>query len=351
MPGPAITLDTREADDLVRLIDDDPSLTGLDLYYELERRTPLRELHTMLRQGPKNRSESGLQQSYGDHNRLLLLGIDRMLEGDLDWYRRRLESPDVVDDARLRSCFAHVAALGLDRTALVALWLGCGLHDCGMLAGNHGSFDVEDGVAVAAPVFDALCPPAVRPLADFAVRNHDYIKDVFLGEIPPGFIAAQIDELPASLRPAALTVLGMIQVAGSASLGEGRLSSFRMEIFERCSAGTALDDRSTATRLRRLLADGHETMDAPEPEPGVASSALAGPLATVPIHGWHRAWSTMSGDRVRAKLAALDAMARALADASDAGHVAIAPGADLGHWQPTGERIALANGSVVLLLR
>jgi len=30
----------------------------------------------------------------------------------------------------------------------------------------------------------------------------------------------------------------MIQVAGAASLGEGRLSALRVSIFERCAAGT-----------------------------------------------------------------------------------------------------------------
>jgi hypothetical protein len=64
-------------------------LTGLDLYFLLERATPLIELHTILRPGSGNRTRSGLQQSYGDHNRLLLLGLDSLENADLDWYRSR----------------------------------------------------------------------------------------------------------------------------------------------------------------------------------------------------------------------------------------------------------------------
>ena len=46
-------------------LDGRDELTGLDLYYALERSTSLLTFHTMLRGGPRNRARSGLQQSYG----------------------------------------------------------------------------------------------------------------------------------------------------------------------------------------------------------------------------------------------------------------------------------------------
>ena len=147
------------------------TLTGLDLYYRLEQTTPLREFHTVLRSGPQNRTRSGLQQSYGDHNRLLLLGLDKLLEGDLSWYRERLAQPGAVDDARLQACFEEVRRLGLTRRACIALWLGAALHDCGMLGGSDGNVDVEDGVVLADDVLDTLCPDDVRMLASFAIRE------------------------------------------------------------------------------------------------------------------------------------------------------------------------------------
>src|SRR5437879_6229503 len=59
------------------------SLTGLELYYEIERATPLMGFHAMIRKGPQNRMRSGLQQSYGDHNRLLMLALDKLVARDL----------------------------------------------------------------------------------------------------------------------------------------------------------------------------------------------------------------------------------------------------------------------------
>jgi hypothetical protein len=53
-------------------------LSGLQFYYFLEAATPLLEFHTMLRRGLQNRMRSVLAQPYGDQNRLLLLGLDRL---------------------------------------------------------------------------------------------------------------------------------------------------------------------------------------------------------------------------------------------------------------------------------
>jgi hypothetical protein len=241
---------------------------------------------------------SGLQQSYGDHNRLLLLGLDRLLEGDLEWYRTRLERPAAVDDAQLTACLDSVRELGLGASELIALWTGAALHDCGMLTGQAPRVDVEDGVEIARDVINALCPSHVRPLAFFAVRNHDYVKDVFRGEVPVRFLVDQLEALAPELRPIAVVVLGMIQVAGAASLGEGRLSAFRVSIFERCAAGTVFDDPSSTTRLARMLAPGLDSTDPPDPAAAYEVLATVGErrrawtrfLEAVPVHRWHRAW-------------------------------------------------------------
>ena len=85
-------------------LDGETDMNGLDLYYELERAAALLTFHTMLRGGPRNQARSGLQQSYGDHNRLLMHGLDQLVAGDLDWYRERLDPDDPVPDA-LPRCF------------------------------------------------------------------------------------------------------------------------------------------------------------------------------------------------------------------------------------------------------
>jgi len=91
---------------------------------------------------------------------------------------------DPVDDDALRRCCASIAALDLSRETLVALWLGAALHDCGMLSGRGAYVDVEDGVVLSRPIIDALCPEHLRDLSTFVLHHHDYIKGVFLGEVP-----------------------------------------------------------------------------------------------------------------------------------------------------------------------
>ncbi|MGH9134470.1 MAG: hypothetical protein ACRDZZ_11070, partial [Ilumatobacteraceae bacterium] len=254
----------------------DEALTALGLYYELERATPLIELHTMLRDGPRNRAGNGLQQSYGDHNRLLMFGLDKLVAGDLDWYRGRVDADDPVVDADLAEVLHAVTRLDLTRDALVALWLAGALHDCGMLAGSSATVDVEDGVVIGREVIDALCPADLRDLAVFALRHHDYIKDVYLGEVPVTLVADDLDELDAALRPVALGALGLVQVAGAASLGVGRLSAFRVRIFHHCLDGTVLEDGSRASRLGRLLASVPEIVDGDSLDPALGAERAYG---------------------------------------------------------------------------
>lgn len=272
-------------------------LTGIEFYYLLEQATPLREFHFMVRRGPKNQSRSGLQQSYGDHNRLLLFGLDQLIASDVAWCRSRLEHAGSVSEQRMVECLRRVEMLELTREERLALWIGAAMHDCGMLGQHASDVDVEDGVVLASHVIDALCPPALIPLAIFAVRNHDYIKQVFTGEVPAQFIRAQMDEFPDQLRYKATVALGMVQVAGAASLGEGRLTPFRMAIFEACASGRALDLTPPAIRLAALLGTGEEGEGSVPID--VASGLLTGLhpttytefqafLEQALVHQWHK---------------------------------------------------------------
>jgi hypothetical protein len=314
----------------------DCALNGLDLYYELERATPLLDFHTILRLGPKNLGSDGLQQSYGDHNRLLMLGLDRMVDADLDWYCSRLDGAGDVDATDLAACFDAVGTLGLGRDELVALWLAGALHDCGMLCGRGAYVDVEDGVVLSHDVIEELCPDALRDLAYFVLHNHDYIKDVFLGEMPAAPVRRELEALDPELQPTALAALGIVQVAGAASLGPGRLGRFRVEIFRRCVDGTALDDCSRATRIERLLSPEPEQLvahaspatddDALAPFPADRRDALARFLDAVPVHGWQRAHEgEPSGERRPALLALASQW-----EATGADRIVVARDADAG---------------------
>lgn len=309
-------------------------LTGLELYYELERSTSLLSFHTMLRDGPRNRARSGLQQSYGDHNRLLMLGLDMLVAGDFDWYRARIDPTDPVGDDALARCFDAVAALGLSREALVALWLAAALHDCGMLCGHGAYVDVEDGVVLSRPIIEGLCPAPLVDLATFVLHHHDYIKGVFLGEVPAALVADDLAALPPEQRAVALAGLGCVQVAGAASLGDGRLGGLRFEIFGRCLDGTALDDRSTSTRLARLLG----TSATPDP---IAAPVPDRFLETTAVHAWQRATGDLpTGDRA----ARLADVAAAWA-ASGADHVVFADSAHAG----TGVETTLSGVTVLVV--
>ena len=151
------------------------------------------------REGPKNLDASGLQQSYGDHNRLLMLGLDRLVGGDLQWLRTRVNDDTAVADTDLRSVLDAVAGLDLSRDDLVALWLAAALHDCGMLCGRGAYVDVEDGIVISRDIVEALCPAPLQELAYFALHHHDYIKDVFLGEVPTEIVADALAELTAAV--------------------------------------------------------------------------------------------------------------------------------------------------------
>jgi hypothetical protein len=307
------------------------SLTGLELYYELERSTPLLEFHTVMRDGPRNRDHNGLQQSYGDHNRLLMLGIDKLLEGDLAWYRTRLVENAEVSDDDLLDAFASIAALGLTRDVVVALWLAAALHDCGMLCGRGASVDVEDGVVVGRELLASLCPSGLDTLAMFVLRHHDYIKAVFLGEVPAALVADDLARIEPAMASTALIGLGLVQIAGAASLGEGRLERFRMEIWRRCLDGSALIDDSPVTRLARLLAVIPQA--APPPTQGAAGALdqltdderqrFLRFLASVAVHRWQRVSSDLAPDE---RMALLVDIAGAW-DGSDADHLVLEGGA------------------------
>jgi hypothetical protein len=305
-------------------------LSGLCLYFLLERASPLIELHTILRPGARNRTRSGVQQSYGDHNRLLLLGLDALEDADLDWYRSRLERRGEISDGELLDCFALVGGLGLTPPIRVALWLAAALHDYGRLAAADGGtrIDVEDGVELSRDLVNALCPRGLHTVTAFVIRNHDYVKDVFLGEVPVAFIAEQIDALPPSTRDIALAALGLVQVAGAASLGEGRLHRFRLEIFRRCVDGGVLVDRSAGTRLARLFDPPRlQVPPAISREWDATIDTHGDPLRhfleRIPLHGWHRS-GLGSGASTDLKLAVIRAIAQRFHDEfADHQHVVI----------------------------
>jgi hypothetical protein len=228
-----------------------------------------------------------------------------------------------------------------------------------MLRGGPPDIDVEDGVELSRDILDALCPPDLTDLARFAIRNHDYIRNVFTGEVAVGFITDQIDKLDESLRALAIGALGLIQVAGAASLGEGRLSTFRVSILEACFEGRALNDRSPMRRLGRLLRSDEESTEAPDTDGATrafttlstdARTDLLAILDRVSLFGWHK-WRRRHEATTPLRAVSMLASIAAAWRETVADHVVIAPRGDdtVDLREPT-QLLRLANGSMALVL-
>jgi hypothetical protein len=107
-----------------------------------------------------------------------------------------------------------------------------------------------------------------------------------------------------------------------------------------------------------LLSCGDETTAVPEVDDGVVVRALAAAsdefLERVPIHGWHRAWSSHTRDQCRAKTVALVTVSSEWRS-SGADHVVIGRGTSFPEhldefWRPSTSEATLLNGTTALLV-
>ncbi len=265
--------------------------TALDFFLALERFTPLMFFHLLPRKGSRNRLRNGLQQSYGDHNRLLALAIDRLASGDLAWFEQRSTGPV----ANLRQCLQLYSKLNLSRSDQSLIWLAASLHDYGKLANREYGLDAEDGLFLVGRLLEALCDPAEQAIVAFGIRNHDLIEYVLNGETPVQFISQQMLALDGHSTGLAKSMLGIIQLAGAASLGEGRVTERKTEIFCDCLDGSILSDTSLEGRLTRLIRGERRRVTTTERDsagelisslPRRESTVLKQFLASVVLRGW-----------------------------------------------------------------
>jgi hypothetical protein len=63
----------------------DPAHPAAETFSDLEGSSLLFLMNLIPRKNHRNRYPTGLQQSYGDHNRLMMLGIDKLATGDWNW--------------------------------------------------------------------------------------------------------------------------------------------------------------------------------------------------------------------------------------------------------------------------
>jgi len=238
-------------------------LSALDLCLHLEKCTPLLLFHLLPRKGTRNQLRSGLQQSYGDHIRVLSHAIDVLATCDAKWLLGRAASTGEVDERTMAKCCADFASLRVQPEEQFSLWLAACLHDYGKLGGRPFGLDAEDAVTLAAPLLDRTCPGSTRSLVEFVVRNHDIIEYVWAGETPPEYINHQLANLVPAQQKLALAFLGVIQLTGAASLGEGRVTSRKAAIFSDCLNGQIVQSSTVELRLARLIG-GEQRFVSPE---------------------------------------------------------------------------------------
>jgi hypothetical protein len=236
----------------------DRPLSGLAVCRGLEQSTPLLLLNLIIRNGARNRLDTGLQQTYADHTRMLVYGIDQLLTGETGWLCGRIWPGSGTSEADVARCVESAVKLDIDRRQRFGLWLAASLHDYGKLYGRRNGLDPEDGVAMVAPLLSRIEPvDDLAGLILFAVRNHDVIESVTTGSTPAAFIGEQLRRLPSAQRELAMAFLGIIQFAGAASLGMGRIVPSKVDIFEQCLSGEIIADESADRRAGALCSDTH----------------------------------------------------------------------------------------------
>lgn len=348
-------------------------LSAIEFYAVVEAATPLLLFHTLPRSGDRNRLHCGLQQSYGDHTRILLLGFDAFDQRDLPWLlTRRWGKPTDATPAMLAACIDAYHALGFTPADKAVAWVAASLHDYGKLHRRGFGLDAEDAEPLARPLLERLCDPALLEPIVFAIRNHDLIEHVVTGATSAAFIADQLDALPAPMRPKAVGMLAMIQLVGAASLGEGRITARKIEIFNACLDRSIIGDATAQARLGRMLegeqvvADEGATRRAAAvlaAQPESRRTPIVAMLDKALLHDWAAQRDEVLGDedydQARHAPIIMDILDRAATAWDHAGrplHVVFEEPAALADpaakaWASGSAVITLLNGSRALLLR
>ena len=291
-------------------------MSALTLCHGLEQASPLVLLHLILRSAPRNTLKSGLRQSYGDHNRLLCHGLDKLSENDDDWFLRRRSSTSRPSGDRL------IAVLDRLREPVANHWssvvVAAALHDIGKLYGGRLGLDPEDALPLLGEeVLEALLPGIGTGLAAFVIRYHDAVERIPSGEVAAAEILTALEHVGGGIEPPAPALLATIQLVGAASLGDGRISVAKVQLCERMLDGKYLAEAQSRERLARLLSRNREdSADTELRDPPVselaneASARLLDRLMSVRVVDWCRD-SAFSPDSDPPSSALLDVLERA----------------------------------------
>lgn len=298
-------------------------LTAMEFYLAFEQASVLVLFHTLPRRGERNKHANGLQQTYGDHIRLMMLGFDRFDVSDIDWLvGRRWQKPVDVNRAELDDSIKRYHSLNLNRSEKVAIWITSALHDYGKIFRRGYGLDAEDAAPLCEEIVEALAPEGMEEFIHFGIRNHDLIEHTVTGNTPANFISEPLDALPAAVRARAMPMLALIQHIGAASLGEGRLSKAKLDIYNACFDGTIVADGSVQARLGRLLFGGRAVVDSSataraaahlDSQDAATRGTILKLLDRTVLHGWGAVREQILEEEVDDEGKALPRLAKTLA--------------------------------------
>lgn len=243
----------------------DPGYAATTTFSNLEGNSLLFLMNLIPRKNHRNRYPNGLQQSYGDHNRLMMLGIDRLAAGDWNWLLSRsmfftetfvCDLQDYVNSIRER--------LTADERLRKLVMLSASFHDYGKLYRRRYGLDSYDAAFLVQPILDRICAtPEERAATVFCIRNHDIVEHVGNGAVPLQAVLASYRELSPKYQEVCWPALSMIQVAGAASLGNGRLTEMKLSLGKLLLTGEfAKQSTDHVIRLNRLIFPGMAPDDA-----------------------------------------------------------------------------------------
>ena len=160
-------------------------LTAMEFYLAFEQASALMLFHAFPRAGERNRHANGLQQTYGDHIRLMMLGFDMLDRSDIGWLmKRRWRNPVDVEQPELEDSIKRYHDLNLSRSERVAIWTASALHDYGKIFRRGYGLDAEDAVPLCDKLIEVLSPDGMVEFIHYGIRNHDLIEHTVTGDTP-----------------------------------------------------------------------------------------------------------------------------------------------------------------------
>jgi hypothetical protein len=109
--------------------------------------------------------------------------------------------------------------------------LAAAFHDYGKLYRRRYGLDSYDAPFLVDSILDALCSsPQEKAAIAFCIRHHDLVEHVANGAVPIPAILATLGRVSAQYHNICWDTLSLIQVAGAASLGNGRLTEEKLTL-------------------------------------------------------------------------------------------------------------------------